>query len=148
MAVPCLWNRTTGLRLRRPAPSARFFPGNRALRGALSSSCPELELLGQYSRNPGAAFWTALVPCLLLAAQAGATDLADANGPKLAVPRDNVVFEAGYFIGLKGKHNVLIVRETGSKLPADLGGDIYASLADRADTTPIRPTLSAFVSSL
>jgi len=75
-------------------------------------------------------------------------DLADANGTKQGVPRDNVVFEAGYFVGLKGKHNVLIVRETGSKLPADLGGDIYASLTDRADTTPIRPMLSAFVSSL
>ena len=47
--------------------------------------------------------------------------------------RDNVVFEAGYFIGLKGKRNVLIVREAGSKMPADLGGDIYASLPDKAD---------------
>ena len=40
-------------------------------------------------------------------------------GRRMSVPRDNVVFEAGYFIGLKGKQNVLIVRETGSKLPAD-----------------------------
>jgi predicted nucleotide-binding protein len=35
---------------------------------------------------------------------------------------DNVVFEAGYFIGLKGKRNVLILRKSGSKMPADLGG--------------------------
>src|SRR6516225_9994421 len=31
----------------------------------------------------------------------------------VAVPRDNVVFEAGYFIGLKGKRKVLIIREVG-----------------------------------
>jgi predicted nucleotide-binding protein len=45
-----------------------------------------------------------------------------------AVPRDNVVFEAGYFISAKGKDHVLIIREVGAKMPADLGGDIYASL--------------------
>ena len=32
-----------------------------------------------------------------------------------AVPRDNVVFEAGYFSALKGKAKVLIVRESGAK---------------------------------
>lgn len=73
-------------------------------------------------------------------------DLADAGGEPKAVPRDNVVFEAGYFIGLKGKRNVLIVREHGSKMPADLGGDIYASLSDRADIKPIKKTLAAFLS--
>jgi predicted nucleotide-binding protein len=39
-----------------------------------------------------------------------------------AVPRDNVLFEAGYFIQAKGKDRVLIVREAGAKMPADLGG--------------------------
>src|SRR5262249_5171704 len=29
---------------------------------------------------------------------------------EFAMPRDNVVFEAGYFIGVKGKRKVLIVR--------------------------------------
>ena len=55
-----------------------------------------------------------------------------------SAPRDNVVFEAGYFSGLKGKRNVLIVREAGSKMPADLGGDIYASLADKDDISANR----------
>ena len=68
--------------------------------------------------------------------------------PALAVPRDNVVFEAGYFIGLKGKRNVLIVREAGSKMPADLGGDIYASLTDRTDIAPIERTLEAFMGAI
>jgi hypothetical protein len=66
----------------------------------------------------------------------------------VAVPRDNVVFEAGYFIGLKGKHNVLIIREAGSKMPADLGGDIYASLPDRASIAPIERMLAAFLDAI
>ena len=64
------------------------------------------------------------------------------------MPRDNVVFEAGYFIGLKGKRNVLIVRESGSKMPADLGGDIYAALTDRNDIKSIERTLEAFVNAI
>jgi predicted nucleotide-binding protein len=64
------------------------------------------------------------------------------------VPRDNVVFEAGYFSGLKSKRNVLIVREAGSKMPADLGGDIYAALTDRNDIGPIERTLTAFIGAI
>jgi len=75
-------------------------------------------------------------------------DLADHGQVDQAVPRDNVVFEAGYFIGLKGKRNVLIIRESGSKMPADLGGDIYASLQDKANITPIERTLSAFMGAI
>jgi hypothetical protein len=75
-------------------------------------------------------------------------DLADRGQVEVAVPRDNVVFEAGYFIGLKGKRNVLIIREAGSKMPADLGGDIYASLPDRSSITPIERTLAAFLDAI
>jgi predicted nucleotide-binding protein len=82
-------------------------------------------------------------------------DLSDGTSTAIAVPRDNVVFEAGYFIGVKGKRNVLIVRETNSKMPADLGGDIYASLPDRGDKPaeevsiePIERTLKAFVEAI
>ncbi|WP_447603718.1 TIR domain-containing protein [Nitrospira sp. Nam80] len=35
-----------------------------------------------------------------------------------------VVFEAGYFASAKGKKRVLIIRQSGTKMPADLGGDI------------------------
>lgn len=65
-----------------------------------------------------------------------------------AVPRDNVVFEAGYFIHAKGKDRVLIVREEGAKMPADLGGDIYAALADRHDIAPVTDSLRRFVAGL
>lgn len=75
-------------------------------------------------------------------------DLAEQGRADHSVPRDNVVFEAGYFIGLKGKRNVLIVREAGSKMPADLGGDIYAALADKDDIVPIERTLAAFLSAM
>lgn len=72
-------------------------------------------------------------------------DLKDRGKPDKSVPRDNVVFEAGYFIGVKGKRSVLIVRESGSKMPADLGGDIYAALADKTNIAPIERTLAAFM---
>jgi hypothetical protein len=75
-------------------------------------------------------------------------DLADRTQTHTAVPRDNVVFESGYFIGLKGKHNVLIIRETGSKMPADLGGDIYASLPDQTSIAPIERTIEAFLDAI
>ena len=65
-----------------------------------------------------------------------------------AVPRDNVVFEAGYFIQAKGKSRVLIVREAGAKMPADLGGDIYAKLEDKSDITSVTEALRKFVSAL
>ena len=49
---------------------------------------------------------------------------------------------------MKGKENVLIIREEGSKMPADLGGDIYASLTDRKEIAPIERTLRAFLEAL
>jgi hypothetical protein len=74
--------------------------------------------------------------------------LADSRKKEKFVPRDNVVFEAGYFVGLKGKRNVLVIREDGSKLPADLGGDIYASLTKKGNISPIKSTLDAFLSAI
>lgn len=71
-------------------------------------------------------------------------DKDDADVDK-AVPRDNVLFEAGYFINAKGKDHVLIVREDGAKMPADLGGDIYAPLKDRSNIGPIEKAIKDFV---
>jgi hypothetical protein len=58
-----------------------------------------------------------------------------------AAPRDNVVFEAGYFVHAKGKERALIIREEGAKMPADLGGSIYISLKDRNDISTIQTQL-------
>lgn len=75
-------------------------------------------------------------------------DLVDAVGATHAVPRDNVVFEAGYFASAKGKKRVLIIRQEGAKMPADLGGDIYAALKDLADLTPVEDAVRKFMTSL
>lgn len=60
-------------------------------------------------------------------------------------PRDNVVFEAGFFAPAKGRERVLIIREDGAKMPADLGGSIYATLTDRADIRPLEPRMRRFL---
>lgn len=62
-----------------------------------------------------------------------------------AAPRDNVVFEAGYFAAAKGRDRVLIIREEGAKMPADLGGNIYLSLATKDDIRPIEWAIHDFV---
>jgi hypothetical protein len=53
------------------------------------------------------------------------------RGSTVAAPRDNVIFEAGYFVRARGKKRALIILEKGAKLPVDLGGDIYVHLEDR-----------------
>jgi hypothetical protein len=62
-----------------------------------------------------------------------------------AAPRDNVVFEAGYFAASKGRDRVLIIREEGAKMPADLGGNIYLSLTNKDDIRPIEQAIRHFV---
>ena len=62
-----------------------------------------------------------------------------------AAPRDNVVFEAGYFMHAKGKDRTLIIREEGAKLPADVGGNIYLHLKNRDDISTIHTNLKRFL---
>lgn len=62
-----------------------------------------------------------------------------------AAPRDNVVLEAGFFAHAKGRGRVLIVRENGAKMPDDLGGSIYAVLADRTNIAPLAARLKRFL---
>lgn len=64
---------------------------------------------------------------------------------KAAAPRDNVIFEAGYFMSTRGRQRVLIVREGTAKMPADLGGNIYASLPDRRNLSAVKREVSAFI---
>lgn len=67
------------------------------------------------------------------------------TGQTQEVPRDNVIFEAGYFINSKGDTHVQIIREENTKLLADLGGQIYLPLKDRQDITSIKTDLLNFV---
>jgi hypothetical protein len=70
--------------------------------------------------------------------------LEEAQGDR-AAPRDNVVFEAGYFTQSKGRERVLIIRENGVKMPADVGGNIYLPLMNRRDISSIETQLRSFV---
>jgi hypothetical protein len=65
--------------------------------------------------------------------------------PGCAAPRDNVVFEAGYFMSAKGPERCLIVRYGEAKMPADIGGAIYVHLSKAADVSSIEGRLSDFV---
>jgi hypothetical protein len=60
---------------------------------------------------------------------------------QLHVPRDNVVYEAGYFAGAKGRSQSLIIREEGAKIPSDLGGILYLQLPGRNDIAAIESKL-------
>jgi Predicted nucleotide-binding protein containing TIR -like domain len=51
----------------------------------------------------------------------------------MAAPRDNVIFEAGYFVKAWGKERAAIIIEKGAKIPADIGGIIYIPLNDRSN---------------
>jgi predicted nucleotide-binding protein len=62
-----------------------------------------------------------------------------------AAPRDNVVFEAGFFISAKGAERCLIIRQGESKMPADLGGGIYVELERGAGVESIEGRLASFL---
>jgi predicted nucleotide-binding protein len=62
-----------------------------------------------------------------------------------AIPRDNVLLEAGYFTQALGKQRVVIIREKGAKMPADLGGIIYLSLEKRDQLLGIKRDLRNFL---
>lgn len=63
---------------------------------------------------------------------------------KIAAPRDNVIFEAGFFLQAKGPKRVVIVREKETKMPADLGGTIYVLLKNRDEISTIHDQLRKF----
>jgi hypothetical protein len=72
-------------------------------------------------------------------------DLYEETHGDRAAPRDNVVFEAGYFMQSKGRERVLIIREDGVKMPADIGGNIFLPLMNRKDISTIETQLRSFV---
>jgi predicted nucleotide-binding protein len=72
-------------------------------------------------------------------------DLLEEEQGDRPAPRDNVIFEAGYFTQSKGRERVLIIRESGVKMPEDVGGNIYLPLKDRKDIRSIETQLRSFV---
>jgi predicted nucleotide-binding protein len=65
-----------------------------------------------------------------------ADDPVEGSPTKTAIPRDNVLLEAGYFMSAHTARRMVVVREKGTKMPADLGGMIYLTIESRADWRP------------
>ena len=72
-------------------------------------------------------------------------DPMDSDGGDSAAPRDNVVFEAGYFMAARGAERTLIIREAGARMPADLGGSIYVPFSDRTRLGEIHTQVRSFL---
>ena len=65
-------------------------------------------------------------------------DITESRGERLATPRDNVIFELGFFMGRLGRHRALLVEPRGEeiKLPTDLAGiNTITYRYDAADLT-------------
>ena len=65
-------------------------------------------------------------------------DITESRGERLATPRDNVIFELGFFMGRLGRHRALLVEPSGEeiKLPTDLAGiNTITYRYDAADLT-------------
>lgn len=62
-----------------------------------------------------------------------ADDPIEGSPTKTAIPRDNVLLEAGYFMSAHTAKRMVVVKEKGTKMPADLGGMIYLTIENRAD---------------
>jgi Predicted nucleotide-binding protein containing TIR-like domain len=74
-----------------------------------------------------------------------ADDALSAGDGRQFAPRDNVVFEAGYFAGAKRRSRSLIIRERGAKIPTDLGGIIDLEIDSRENIDNIKPSLSRYI---
>ena len=61
-----------------------------------------------------------------------------------SVPRDNVIYEAGYFGGAKGLGSVLVIREGDARVPTDLGGVKYVNIRNRTNLASIEGEIRSY----
>ena len=64
------------------------------------------------------------------------------------VPRDNVICEAGYFAGAKGRSHTLIIRETSAHIPTDFDGILCLQIENRTSIEPIKTRLRVYFESM
>jgi predicted nucleotide-binding protein len=57
-------------------------------------------------------------------------------------PRDNVIFEAGYFMSAHGKDRTIIIVQEGAKVLADYSGHIFIPLQNPNDISSIKGALN------
>jgi predicted nucleotide-binding protein len=69
-------------------------------------------------------------------------DITESRGELSATPRDNVIFELGFFMGRLGRHRALLVEPRGEeiKLPSDLAG--INTITYRYDATDLTRSLA------
>jgi predicted nucleotide-binding protein len=67
--------------------------------------------------------------------------LLQSRGDYVESPRDNIVFEVGYFAARLGVDHTLLIVEKGAKLPSDWGGILYIPLKDRANLAEVHLSL-------
>ncbi len=60
-----------------------------------------------------------------------ADDPIEGSPTRTAMPRDNVLLEAGYFMSAHTARRMVVIREKGTQMPADLGGMIYLTIENR-----------------
>lgn len=65
--------------------------------------------------------------CLFTADDMGKAKAETTENPRA---RQNVVFEAGYFMGKLGRNHVVMICEAGVEIPGDLSGVVYTSKSD------------------
>jgi predicted nucleotide-binding protein len=70
-------------------------------------------------------------------------DITESRGQLRATPRDNVIFELGFFMGRLGRHRALLVEPRGEEinLPSDLAG--INTITYRYDATDVTRSLAA-----
>jgi len=69
------------------------------------------------------------------------------NG-EVEVPRDDMIFEAGYFMNTKGSAHTLLICEEGVKILSDAQGIQCLQLKDRSDLSTLEAQLRKFIDGL
>jgi len=108
----------------------------------------QLRVLDWHDFQPGEAIWSSIERAERVTNCGLFLFMADDKVARGSKPRDNVVYEAGYFAGAKGPTRSIIVRERRATVPTDLGGILYLTLSHRANIAPITAGLRRYFSEM